>query len=370
MQAKKRLSETSVIQGLIDAPQRFQFVQALRILIRWMRQNGVPYEQAFARVFRFQNSLSLTFPAGEIEALFATPAEHRSDVELSRALFKETGLRLAVAPTFIGLLGAHGALPLHITERIAAAQRWEKDAGARAFIDLFSHRMVSMFFHAWGKYRLEHKLDTQGIDGLLPLLTALAGIGSDASCGSEPGTEHVSGYYAAALRTRPVSASLVSRTLTHYFGVPVELEQFVEAWDSIPDGKRSRLGGNATRLGFGAMLGGRLRRRDVCTGLNIGPLDRTEFERFLPRGAAAVALANMVARFDLPNLQFEVRLILKTTCIKRLVLRSKSVMAGRLGWDAVLPGKEGRLARSTVRYLLRPPQSHMPNCSGTPPGQR
>jgi len=359
MQAKKRLPEVSVIQCLIDEPQRFQFVQALRILIRWMRQNGVPYEQAFAQVLRFQNSLSLNFPASEIDALHVTPTGPQTDIELSRALLEQTNMQIGLTPAFFGLLGAQGTLPLHKTERIAEAQRWDGDASARAFIDLFSHRMVSMFFHAWGKYRLEHKLDTQDVDGLLPLLNALAGSPDATPSNGEANIDHVSGFYAASLRTRPVAAGSVSRVLTNHFGVPIELEQFVEAWDSIPASKRSRLGGSVARLGFGATLGGRLRRRDICTGLNIGPLDRTEFERFLPRSAAAMALANVVSRFDLPNLQFEIRLILKPSCVKKLVLTNKLDSPRRLGWDAFLPGKEGQITRNTVRYPLRLPMDQV-----------
>lgn len=73
--------------------------------------------------------------------------------------------------------------------------------------------------------------------------------------------------------------------------MPVELEPFVESWDIIPDDKRSNLGGTVASLGYGATLGGRLQRRDLRVGLNTGPLDKAEAERFLPRSAAAIELA-------------------------------------------------------------------------------
>lgn len=348
MQAKKRLSEVSVIQGLIDEPQRFQFVQAARILLRWMVRNGVPYEQALAQVLRFQNSLSLNFPAGEIEALLAGPDACGSDTELLRAVQEQAGAQISLVPTFLGLLGVNGALPLHATERIAAAWRRDGDASARAFIDLFSHRMVSMFYQAWSKYRLEQSFDIQGKDGQLPLLLALAGQrgGDD--------IDHVAGYYAALLRTRPVAANSVSRMLTNHFGVPIELEPFIEAWDYIPDNQRSRLGRKIARLGYGATLGGRLRRRDIHARLNLGPLDKAGLERFLPRSGGALALAKIVSLFGLSNLKIEVRLILKPSCIEPLVLASQSGQARRLGWDAFLTGRDGKVSRNTLGYLLAP----------------
>jgi len=356
MQAKKRLPEVTVIQGLLDEPERFQFVQAVRILLRWLAQNGVPQERALAHVLQFRNSLSLNFPASEIEALVAGPAACVTDADLLLALQEEPGTQIALTPTFMGLLGLNGTLPLYKTGDIATAERWDGDTSARAFIDLFSHRVVGMFFQAWGKYRLEHQFDVGGKDGQLPLLTALAGVHGDASPTSPGGGlgDHVAGYYAALLRTRPVSAGTVSRVLTNHFGVPIELEPFVEAWDHIPDNKRSKLGDKVSKLGQGATLGGRLRRKDIRTRLNIGPLDKADFERFLPRSEAAVALADMVSLFGLPNLEFEVRLILKPSCIKPLTLTNKAGTASRLGWDAFLPSQDGTVSRNTVGYLLRP----------------
>jgi type VI secretion system protein ImpH len=349
MQAKKRLSEISVIQSLIDEPQRFQFVQAARVLLRWMVRNGVPYERALAHVLRFQNSLSLNFPAGEIEALLIDSAACGSDTGLLQALRDQAGTQISLVPTFLGLLGANGALPLHATERIAAVWRRDGDASARAFIDLFSHRMVSMFFQAWSKYRLEQTVDIQGKDGQLPLLMALAGQRG----GDE--IDHVAGYYAGLLRTRPVAANSVSRILSNHFGVPIVLEPFVEAWDDIPDNQRSRLGRKIARLGYGATLGGRLRRRDIHARLNLGPLDKAGLERFLPRSKGAVALAKIMSLFGLSGLKIEVRLILQASCVEPLVLASQAGQAKRLGWDAFLTGRDGKVSRNTLGYLLPPP---------------
>ena len=354
MQAKKRLPEVSVIQGLIDAPERFQFVQALRILVRWLKHSGMSYEQALSRVLRFQNSLSLSFPASEIEALWTEPLTCASDTGLLYAVRDTPATKICLTPAFLGLLGTSGTLPLHKTERINAAQRWDGDDSARAFIDLFSQRMISMFFQAWGKYRLEHRFDMGDEDRQRPLLTALAGVHQDAHPVSSAHGDDVTAYYAALLRTRPVAASTVSRVLTHHFGVPIALEPFVAAWDAIPEKKRSKLGGTVARLGFGAALGGRVCRRDLRVRLNIGPLDKTDAEHFLPRSNGAMALAHMVALFGLPNLQFEVRLLLKPSCLQRLVLTSEPGAARRLGWHTFLLRRNGKVSRNTIGYLLRP----------------
>lgn len=347
MPTEKRLSETSVMQQLLDAPHRFQFVQAVRLLVDWLARHDVPYERALSQVLRFRNSLSLNFPAGEIEALATEPQPIPSADDLSQALHDEEGLQFAVTPTFIGLLGGGGSLPLNKTERIAAAQR-DGDASLRAFVDLFSHRMVSMFFEAWGKYRLEHKSDTQRVDGLLPLLMMLAGTGGE----THDTTDEAVARYAALLRTRPVAASTIARVLTGYFGVPIAVESFVGAWDALPKARHCTLGTINATVGLGAMLGGRIWRRDQCVRLHVGPLDQDTLERFLPRRAGAVALSRMVALFGLPNLRFETQLILSQPCIRPALLSNKPETGPRVGWDTFLLGRNGQVASNTIRYLL------------------
>ncbi|MGK5024732.1 type VI secretion system baseplate subunit TssG [Janthinobacterium sp. RB2R34] len=348
MQTQKRLPDVSVIQGLLDAPQRYQFVQAVRILVRWLRTAGLAPDDKHAlfQMLRFRNSLSLGFSASQIEALSACPADN--------AMRDAPDAALSITPAFLGLSGVYGGLPLHRTERIADAQRRDGDDSARAFIDLLSQRLVAMFFQAWGKYRLEHGIDMGGDDRQLPLLMALAGLSRDTLPGGASDSAcNMAGFHAATLRSRPVAGSSVSRVLTHHFGVPVALEPFVEAWDPIPASQRSKLGGAVARLGAGASLGGRLRRRDLRVRLNIGPLDQLDAERFMPRASTATALAHRVAMFGLRHLQFEVRVLFRPSCVRRLVLTSKPGAARRLNWDAFMPRRDGTVARDSAGYLLK-----------------
>lgn len=357
MHTENRPSDVSVIQHLLDTPHRFEFVQAVRIVLRWLVSNGVTYERAWTQVLRFQNSLSLNFPVSEIEAMQAGRTGFATDTGLLRELREQPATRITVTPAFLGLLGITGAMPLHITERIAESARATGAASARAFVDIFSQRMVGMFFHAWGKYRLEHQLDIQGKDRLLPLLRSLAGQCGDQPPGDPPaeGIGHAVGYYSAALRTRPVAPSTIARTLSDYFGVPMVLETFVAAWDVIPDQQRGKLGNRIARLGCGATLGGRLNRRDRRVRLHIGPLEKADLQRFLPRSAGAAALAEMVALFSLPHLEFEVRLGLKPACIGPVRLNAPDDAAQRLGWGAFLVRPGGKVRSNTIGYMLAPP---------------
>lgn len=358
MRAQDRLSDASVMQQLLSEPYRFRFDQAVRLLMRWLRTNGKPAERALSRILRFQNSLALTFPASEIEAVSTEPAEPDA-MRLLHALSTDNELRIALTPAFFGLLGAQGALPLHRTERIAAAQRWDGDASGRAFIDLFSQRMTTLFFLAVGKYRLEQAFDTEGRDIRLPLLRALAGV-RDSADGTGRIAAETPAYYAGLLRTRPVSAATAASLMADYFGVPVTIEPFVGGWDPVPDQLRSRTGSRAhgagARLGHGAMLGSRLWRHDLRARVHIGPLAREQFERFLPGSTAAAQLHEMLALLGLPGLKFEVRLHLAPSASRRVVLTRRPEAVARLGWDATVGA--GNASRKKTGYLLRAPAAH------------
>ncbi|WP_426070309.1 type VI secretion system baseplate subunit TssG [Janthinobacterium sp. DSP2-3-3] len=324
---------------LLAEPYRYQFVQAVRILLCWLRSQNVSHAQAFKQVLRFKNSLSLSFPASEIEQLSLDDNE-----------------QLILIPTFMRFMGVGGTLPLHHTERIAAYRLSSKDAGVSAFLDIFSHRMVVLYYQAWEKYRLESTLQTQAKDAQLPLLLALAGVRRTAlPASAEPDavTQDVAAWYAGQLRCRPVSAQAIGPVLAEYCGVPVSLQQFVGGWDYLEKNRRSLLGSVNFTLARGATVGLRLWRRDMRVCLHIGPLDPAGLERFLPRSTGAAALAKMLALFGVPDLQYEVRLILSPPCITPLLLSSNPSERRRLGWTTFLQTAQGKVGGAEVRYLLQ-----------------
>ena len=342
MQTTKREHDAVMIERLLAAPHRYRFAQLLNILVRMLRQQGIPYAQAFNRVLRFRNSQSLAFPASEIESVQVESAD--------------AAPRIHITPAFIGLLGASGTLPLHDTERAAAKSGAGADESWKPFVDLFSNRAVGLFYEAWGKYRVEHGLNTRSEDGLLPLLNALAGLRPKSFGLARPYESipsEVAGFYAGLLRTRPIAASTVERVLSDYFGVPVRLEEFVGAWDPIPAKIRSTLGVTDPTLGFGAALGGRAWRNDLRVRLHIGPLDEQRAKAFLPHGQSHAALKEMVSLFAVPSVQYEVRLLLGKSCLKPLTLRSKGQAQKRLGWNSFLTGTEGKASRPDIRAVLR-----------------
>jgi type VI secretion system protein ImpH len=332
-----------LIEQLLAEPQRFEFFQAVRLLLLWLGEQGVPQRRALERHLRFRNSLALGFPAGQVESI--APSMGFDALEGTPPQFHLT-------PTFMGLLGAHGALPGHFTERIAAWESSQADAqlaGApRAFLDIFTTRMLALFYGAWRKYRVEHAV-ADGADGFLPLMLALAGFAPGAP--HEAVDDATLARYAGVLRRRPASAVVLERVLTHHFGVPVALQEAIGHWDLLATAERSALGGANAVLGQAAVLGERCWRPDLRVRVRIGPLSRAEFERFLPRAAGAQALCTLLGLFAAPTLGYEVVLVLA-----RGELRPARLAGGpeQLGRDSYLITAPVRQDRADMVYEMRP----------------
>lgn len=357
MLAKKRRFEPAVIERLFREPYRFEYFHAVRLLELWLARHGVARQGKTADILRFQNTTSLAFPASQVAAIQVEPRElPRDATALGAALQSATLQYVRITPAFMGLLGGNGVLPAHYTERIAGHQQQQADEGPRAFLDTFSSRSLALFYEAWRKYRLALKYGQDGRDGFLPLLLALAGLGHASLHGRSSGAREGAvldesiGYFAAALRHRPASASQIARVLSSYFGQPIVAEQFIGHWYEVPPRQQTILGDAGAVLGAGAMAGVRVWQRDLRLRLVVGPLDRARFGAFLPGGLAARALASMLALFTGVAFEYEVELVLLGSAVRGTVLADDH--AGRLGWDAYLLTQAETRDRNDVRYQL------------------
>lgn len=359
MPATKRRFESGVMQRLLDEPYRVEFFQAVRLIELWLRQNGIAHDKTLTDYIRFRNSVSLSFPPSQIEALQAhadTPIVNQAD--LLQALLDQRLQHISITPAFMGFLGGNGALPFHYSDAIAAYEQAEQDEGPRAFLDLLSNRALALFYQAWGKYRLEYKLDAHGKDGFLPLLLALAGVEPKAAPRAWPDDEgavapETLGFYAAQIRARAVSGRSVAGVLGEYFGVPITLEQFIGGWDIIPPEKLTRLGLSNNRLG-GFVIGKRIWRRDLRVRIRIGPLDTDDYDRFLPGASHSRALKALLGTYAVNALIYEVQLVLHARHVRGMRLTSDPAQRGtRLGYDAFLITMPATRDRDDMIYELR-----------------
>ncbi len=357
MQTARRGIDAGVVERLLDRPFRFKFFQAMRVLETWFSQHDEPEsDERRDQGIVFRNSLALTFPPSEIE--HAISYDEAGDVlagaEAVRTALAQSKIeRIELTPAFFGLLGGQGALPLHYTEQLIARAQLQRDHAARAFFDVFSSRATTLFYAAWKKYRLPFHYELDREERYLPLLLALAGV-PDAAMrehlqegGGALIDEAIAGY-ASAARHRPMSAAFLETVLTDYFRVPVRVEEFAGKWYAIPQERLTVLGEINSTLGATALAGERVWQRDMRMRIVVGPLNKRDYEMFLPDESRAIALERMLTLLAGITTEYEVSLVLA----RNEVGMSRLGMGARLGYDAFLCTRSAERDRDDARYEL------------------
>lgn len=355
MQASKRRIDPGVAQQLLQEPQRFGFFQAMRLLEHLFSRAPGSGKAPLDRL-RFRNSLSLSFPACEIEAMEAYSEDGirlEKAAAIEHAVATETVGSVQLTPAFSGFTGVSGVLPLHYTELLAHRETYERDRAPRAFLDIFLNRIGLLHYAAWKKHQLGIQYELDRREQFLPLILSLAGMGMDSLRdrmvdGEGDVFDQAVAHYAGGIRQHPVSAAFLQRILGDYFGTSVRVEQFVGAWYPVPEKARTRLGVGNASLGSTALAGDRLWQRDLRMRLWVGPLDKARFDAFLPGGSGARALAKWLTLLTGVCLEYEVRLTLRADDVEGMDLAG----GARLGWDTYLLSRPETAPRSDTTYTI------------------
>lgn len=325
MPTTQRRVDAGLIGELLEEPHRFQFFQAVRLIeLAQERDGGAGLDGV-----RFRNRLSLGFPPSQIENI-------SSDDKAIR-----------ITPAFMGMLGSQGALPLHYSERINRHEKGNSDGGPRAFLDIFSHRALTMFYHAWAKHRPECMAASEGGDGFMAMLTALAGAREGEA---DTLARETLAFYAMQIRSRAVSAPLMAGLYAEYFEVPFAVEQLVGEWQELPARDQARLGKAHVDLATGVLLGARVYTCDARVRLRIGPLDRESYERFLPGRSAALHLEALLKLQCGVGMTYQVYLIQRAEDVRGFSLDAAG--GAHLGVDACLYSAPPACDREDLMYLL------------------
>ena len=324
-----------VERQLGDAGAAMDFFQALRLL-----ENAHPDKPRIGAslrprddAVRFGRDPSLGFEPGAVAGF--TPATG------------EAKARLAV--NFVGMFGANGPLPLHLTEYARDRARNHGDHTLVAFLDVFHHRMVSLFYRARAAADPAVSLDRPDSDRFADYVGSLFGIGAPAMHGRDEIGDFAKLHFAGLMANQRRPAAGLVTILRAYFKLPVELEQFVGHWMRIPLDGQTRIGmeDRGNRLGTSAVLGKKVWDCQHKFRLVIGPLDYDDYERMLPGGASMTRLVDWVKNYAGTVLDWDVRLVLKRPEVPPLKLGSQ-----KLGWTTYLAS--GPAARDARQLLINP----------------
>jgi type VI secretion system protein ImpH len=331
-------------EQLLREAHRFDFFQAVRLLERAQR---VPPGQRLPvgedsspdrEVIHFHALPALSFPAG---AVHLVNSESKGVPEMIVA--------------FMGLTGPGGVLPHHYTAMLLRRLRL-KDASLRDFLDVFNHRLVSLFYRAWQKYRLpasyeRARLDPQRgeLDATTQALYCLVGLGTPGLSGRLAIDDEAFLYFSGHFSHSPRSAIALECMLQEYFELPIQVEQLQGQWlylsteDCAELPSRANPQGANNQMGLNVVVGERLWDVQSKFRLRVGPLTYAQFRRFMPDGDGLRPLCEMVRSYVGPEFDFDVQPVLRPEEVPWSRSRSTGEGRSRLGWNT---------------WVRRPPFTH------------
>lgn len=297
----------------------FDFFQAVRLLNRLLadRTPVGRLSDPGTETVRFGAAPEFGFPPSQISSLeWPEGAQPRMDVN------------------FMGLTGPQGVLPLYYSALLRERLR-ARDGSMRAFLDIFNHRAISLFYRAWEKHHFTVAYERNEKDSLSPHLMDLLGLGTPGLSSRQTVADEALLFRCGLLVAHARSAAAMRALLIDYFDVPVEIEQFVGRWHPIDKDTQccfSETGADSERLGFGTVVGDEIWDQQSAVRIRLGPLTMEQYLGFLPDGAAYQPLRALVRFFAGNEFDFEVQLVLKKEEAPPCALGVESPTAPRLGW--------------------------------------
>jgi type VI secretion system protein ImpH len=272
-----------------------------------------------------------------------------------------------VTVSFLGLTGPSGVLPRHYTEILLRQEREAKGSekhALRDWLDLFNHRLISLFYRAWEKYRFflpyeRGEYTWKEPDAFTRALFSLVGLGEPSLRGrlrvAVPEEQDLQQsqrvlarvddlsllYYSGFLAHRPRCAVALEALLHDYFQLPVCIEQFHGQWLRLEEEDQTQLGCGG-RLGVNTVAGSRVWDVQSKVRIRFGPLRYADYEEFLPDRApvsqrkAFFLLAQLVRLYVGRELDFDVQLVLRKEDVPECHLSADGGLGPRLGWNTWL----------------------------------
>lgn len=298
-----RKTSSKIIEELQASPGNFAFVRAVDIASQYVRERASTVADD---TLRYSVNPSLAFPPGDIEHL--------------QFEFPEDGPpRINMMLNLLGLHGAGSPLPAYFTEYVA--QNRDDPDPLREFFDMFNHRLISLLFAIWGKYRYYAQYEAGARDLLSRRFFGFIGAGLDETrAAKEIQWPRLMAYMGLIALNGEATGSLES-ILRHYFRhSEVTIIPCIPRWVRIPEDQQTKLGEQNRSLGEDFILGDVIRDQTGKFRIRIGNLSWEAFLSFLPCNDKFSELKAVVDFVLKSRFSFDVELRLKPDEIRPWIL--------------------------------------------------
>jgi type VI secretion system protein ImpH len=330
-------------ERLRTRPGEFSFFQAVRLLLQLAgTENPIgSFDPPSQEAVRIGVRAGFSFPPAEIQSVEANP---------------DPDLPLKMTVNFFGLTGPSGVLPTRYTE-LLVERVYARDHTLKDFLDIFNHRLISLLYRAWEKYRFPVAYERGGQDAFTGYMLDLIGLGTPGLQNRMAVPDQALICYEGLLAQYPRSAEAFRQMLADYFEVPVEVQPFAGSWRPLDAGSRTCFADGRSRseqLGVGVVLGDEVWDQQSVVRVRLGPMSLVQYRDFLPGGSAHEPLKALSRFFCGDDLDVEAQLILKREEAPRFSLEAEGVPPAQLGWVCWMFSKPlGRDPDETVMYLWK-----------------
>lgn len=312
------------LQQLRHEPHRFSLFAALRLLERvdQTRPRLGEARRPADEWVRIEQPPHLTFAPSDVTTV--QPAERG---------------RLRIGQFGFGMFGPNGALPSHLTEHAFERRRHHEDGAIADFINIFQHRLASLFYRAWAESDPVASHARPEDDDFATYLGALSGLFDESARGRDSVLDSAKLFRAGLFASASRSAAGLEAVLAEYFRHRIEVRQFVGGWLRVPRDLQTQLGTGESFaiLGVSATLGATSWQCQNRFEVVVGPLQFEEFMQFLPGSRALRSLAELIRLYTSGEWSWQVRLLVNDADAPGVSLGK----VGRLGWTSWLGRKQG-----------------------------
>lgn len=306
----------ALLTALEREPYRFDFFQALRRM-----------EALHPQKPRLGSAIKAT---DDPVRLGQEPATTFAPASISDFQARKSGRPPRMLVRFLGLLGPNGPLPLHLTEHARDRLRNDADPTFARFLDVFNHRILSLFYRGWAQAQPTASFDRPQEDRFGLYVGSLFGIGMPGYRERDAMPDLAKLHYAGHLSCQARHPDGLRSILADFLRLPVIIEELVGHWLPLPSSCYWRLGQSPATgtLGISTTAGSRVWDRQNKFRVRIGPLGVRDYERLLPGGDSLPRVVAVVRNYVGDQLTWDLNLILRRAEIPPLRLGG----AGRLGW--------------------------------------
>jgi len=271
------------------------------------------------------------FPGGNVSAL-----EQRGD-------------RAHVTTRFLGLFGPQGALPLATTLE-ALAWRDARDPSFLRFTEIFSNRFLQLFFRAWADARPIAQHDRPDDDRFALYLGALAGLGTPSVRQSGIVPDEAKIGFAGLVSPRVKTPAQLALLIHGVLDVTVRVVERVPSWLVFDTGEQTAIGRARSSLGRDTAIGARMLSLSDKIAVEIRAASLAEYRAYLPGGAEAGRLSDLIFLALGRRVETEIRLGLPAHLAEPVRLGR----CGQLGWTGwIAPPEAGRPNSDRMRFDAR-----------------